>query len=96
MSTTNWMLDSTIQDIDSKKIQFLQMLFFEGNNLSEKERLPFFLSIATRARKDHISFTEDEVERIVEVLKKSSNPQELQKINQILQMFKNKSASTKK
>lgn len=90
MATSNWMLDPEIQDIDSKKIQFLQMLFFEGNKLSEKERLPFFLSIATRAKKDKISFSDDEVERIVQVLKKNSTPQELKKIDQILQLFKNK------
>ena len=90
MSTTNWMLDPAIQDIDSTKIQFLQMLFFEGNKLSDKERLPFFLSIATRAKKDRISFSDDEVERIILVLKKNSTPQELKKIDQIMQLFKNK------
>lgn len=90
MTTTNWMLDPAIQDIDSQKIQFLQMLFFEGNKLSEKERLPFFLSIAARAKKDKITFSDDEVERIVQVLKKNSTPQELKKIDQILQLFKNK------
>jgi len=84
------MLDPTIQDIDSTKIQFLQMLFFEWNKLSDKERLPFFLSIAAKAKKDRISFSDDEVERIILVLKKNSTPQELKKIDQMMQLFKNK------
>ncbi|MDD3204352.1 MAG: hypothetical protein PHS74_01245 [Lachnospiraceae bacterium] len=92
MSQLDWMKDESLTDIEQNKLDFLQKLFYESNILTEKERLPFFLAIATRAKKEHIHFTEDEVTRIIDVLKRQSTPKEIQKMDQVLRMFKEKKA----
>ena len=91
MNQSEWKNDQTLSDIAPNKLDFLQKLFYESNILSEKERLPFFLAIAARAKKEKIQFTEDEVQRIITVLKKQSTPKEIQKMDQVIQMFKEKS-----
>lgn len=88
MSDNSWMQDASIQDIDQKKLEFLQKLVFESSSLSAKERLPFLLAIANRSKQENINFTEDEMSRIIIVLKKISTPNEIAKMNQILRLFK--------
>ncbi len=90
MAGNNWMQDASIQDIDPKKLDFLQKLVFESTSLSAKERLPFLLAIANRSKQENIHFTEDEMTRIVNVLKKISTPNEIAKMDQILRLFKQK------
>ena len=88
MSDNSWMQDASIKDIDQKKLDFLQKLVFESTSLSAKERLPFLLAIANRSKEEDIHFTEDEMTRIVTVLKKISTPNEIAKMDQILRLFK--------
>ncbi len=90
MSDNSWMQDASIRDIDQKKLDFLQKLVFESTSLSAKERLPFLLAIANRSKQENIHFTEDEMTRIVTVLKKISTPNEIAKMDQILRLFKQK------
>ncbi len=88
MSDNSWMQDASIKDIEQKKLDFLQKLVFESTSLSAKERLPFLLAIANRSKEENIHFTEDEMTRIVTVLKKISTPNEIAKMDQILRLFK--------
>ena len=88
MSDNSWMQDASIKDIEQKKLDFLQKLVFESTSLSAKERLPFLLAIANRSKEENIHFTEDEMTRIVTVLKKISTPNEIAKMDQILRWFK--------
>lgn len=90
MSDNSWMQDASIQDIDQKKLDFLQKLVFESATLSSKERLPFFLAIANRSKQENVHFAEEEISRIIAVLKKVSTPAEIAKMDQILRLFKEK------
>lgn len=90
MSDNSWMQDASIRDIEPKKLDFLQKLVFESEKLTSKERLPFFLAIANRSKQENINFTEEEVSRIITVLKKVSTPKEIAKMDQILRLFKEK------
>lgn len=87
MANKEWMNDKSIRDIDSNKLYFLQQLVFESENLNQKEQMPFFLALASRAKQANIQFTENEVERIVNALKKHSTKQEAEKMDQVLKMF---------
>ena len=51
MANQDWMQDASLKNIDSSKLDFLQKLVFEMNSLSDKEKLPFLLALANRARK---------------------------------------------
>ena len=85
-----WMEDARISDIPKVKLDFLQKIFFESKNLTQKEQLPFFMALAGRAKRDNISFSQDEINLIMEVIKDNSSPEEVAKINQTIKLFKNR------
>lgn len=87
MANRDWMKDARIGHIDPAKLQFLQKLVFEMQQLSDKEKLPFLMALATSTKKKDISFTQEEVTLIIEVIKEYSSEDELSKMDKILSMF---------
>lgn len=85
-----WMEDARISNIPKVKLDFLQKIFFESKNLTQKEQLPFFMALAGRAKRDNISFSQDEINLIMDVIKDHSSPEEVAKINQTVKLFKNR------
>lgn len=90
MSDYQWMEDERVSQIPKEKLQFLQKIFFESKKLTQKEQLPFFMALASRAKKENISFTQEEINTIMEAIKEYSSPEEVQKINQTIRMFQNR------
>lgn len=89
-SDANWMNDPRISSIPKNKLDFLQKMFFESKKLSKKELMPFLMALAGRAKKEEISFEQQEVEQILTVIKENSTPEECQKIDRTLRMFSGK------
>ena len=50
MNQTEWMNDPLVAGIDKTKLQFLQMLVFEGQNLTKEQMLPFLMSVAQKGK----------------------------------------------
>lgn len=88
MAQENWMKDPAVAKIAPEKLDFLQKMVFESQKLSKKELMPFFMSLAAKGKANNISFTDEEIDILIETLKKYSSPQDLMKINQILNMRK--------
>ena len=88
MTNQSWMQDASLKNIDSSKLDFLQKLVFEMNGLKDKEKLPFLLALANRARKEHISFSSEEMETIMAALKHYSTPEDVRRMDMMLQKFK--------
>ena len=79
-----WMDDPLLQDIDQHKLDFLQSMVFESSNLTQDAMLPFLLAVMKRGQKKKMTFSEDEMETIISVLKKHSTAEELDKINMVM------------
>lgn len=90
MNETKWMEDARVAQIPKEKLQFLQKIFFESKKLTQKEQLPFFMALAGRARKDNISFSQEEINAIMDAIKEYSTPEEIQKINQAVKIFQSR------
>ena len=90
MSEHAWMDDERVASIPKEKLDFLQKIFFESKKLTPKEQLPFFMALAGRAKKEHISFSQEEINLIIEVIKEHASPEEIAKINQAIRMFQAK------
>ena len=84
---TKWMQDPRIASIPKEKLNFLQKMFFESKKLSQKELMPFLMALAGRAKKEKISFEQQEVDMILAVIKENSSPEECKKIDQTLRLF---------
>ncbi|MCI8929859.1 MAG: hypothetical protein HFI00_02215 [Lachnospiraceae bacterium] len=88
MNQTEWMNDPLVAGIDKTKLQFLQMLVFEGQNLTKEQMLPFLMSVAQKGKKQNISFDDNEIDAIVTALQKYSTPEEINKINKLMALKK--------
>ncbi|HJA94556.1 MAG TPA: hypothetical protein H9717_15830 [Candidatus Eisenbergiella merdipullorum] len=82
-----WMQEPSLKDIPEEKLDFLQKMVFESKELSQKELLPFLMALAQRSRSANITFSTDEMNTIIEAIKKYSTPEELLKMNQIMKLM---------
>ena len=82
----SWMNDESLKDIDSYKLEFLQALMFESNHLKKEKMLPFLMAVAKRGKEKKVSFSEEEINRIIAVLRKQASPEETAKIEKIMAM----------
>lgn len=89
MSATNteWMKDPALAGIDKNKLLFLEKLFFQGSKLTQKEMLPFLLSLSKQSSENNISFKKDEVQLIYSVLQKYSTPEDIEKMKKFSSYF---------
>ena len=87
---TEWMDDPDLINIPIQKLQFLQTMLFESQKHSGKEMLPFFMSLATKAKSQNITFSQHEMDIIIPVIKKFASEEEINKMNQVIKMFQNR------
>lgn len=88
LSSGEWIKDRALSHIPRAKLEFLQIMLFESGKLKQDEMLPFFMSVIKMSREKNITFTEAEMDSILEVLREHSSPDELTRMNQIMQMRK--------
>lgn len=88
LSSGEWMRDGALSQIPHAKLEFLQIMLFESRKLKQEEMLPFFMSVIKASREKNITFTGAEMDVILGVLREHSSPEELTRMNQIMQMRK--------
>lgn len=81
------MNEPAVRKIPREKLDFLQKLVFESSRLSQKELLPFLMSLAQKSKASNITFSQEEMEHIIQAIQKHSTPEELRKINQIMKLM---------
>ena len=79
----NWTRNPSLQNIDPAKIEMLLKLTEQGQGKSQKDLLPFLMTIAGQSKKNGMSFSPQETDAIIEVLKTGKSPAEVQKIEQL-------------
>lgn len=84
--TNTWMNDPAIAHIDKTKLEFLQALVFESQSMKKEQMLPFLMAVAKRGQDNHITFTNEEIDTIVDTIKKYSTPEELDRIDKMLKL----------
>ncbi|MCM1127482.1 MAG: hypothetical protein NC429_13550 [Lachnospiraceae bacterium] len=80
----NWMNDDSLKGIDPYKLEFLQALLFESKNLKKEQMLPFLMAVVKRGQEKNVSFTDEEINKIVTVLKRHASPDELAQIEKVM------------
>jgi len=88
MEHPKWMDDPAVAHIDPEKLEFLQALVFESKGLSQKEMFPFLMSIMKRAKTKNITFQENEINLLIQTIKKYSSEEEISTIEKMLAVKK--------
>ena len=84
MEQPKWMDDPAVADISSEKLEFLQKLVFESKGLSQKEMFPFLMSVMKKAKEQNIQFKENEMNLLIQTIKKYSSKEEISTIEKML------------
>ncbi len=87
MENIPWYQDPALAGIDKEKLEFLQNLVFDSQKLNSNEMLPYMLAMASKVQQAGITFTSEEMRIIVDVLKEHSSPEELKRLNMIMNML---------
>lgn len=84
MEQPEWMDDPAIAHISSDKLAFLQALVEESKGLSQKEMFPFLMSVMKKAKEQHLQFQENEMQLLIQTIKKYSSKDELETIDKMI------------
>jgi hypothetical protein len=85
---TSWMNHPNLKGIDPLKLQMLSSLTEQGKGKSQKELLPFLMAAANQSKTKGISFSKQETDTIIEVMKAGKSPEEIQKIEQLRSLMR--------
>ena len=83
----SWMNNPALKNIDAAKLQMLMTLANQGKGKSQKELLPFLMAAASRTGKQSISFSNQEMQLILTVLKKDKSPEEQAKMDRLFALM---------
>lgn len=87
MQSNEWLKDPALADIDSEKLELLQMLVFEGKNLPREKMMPFLLNASRRLKASKITFTDSEMQRIIDCLRNYATEDDLVQINKVMELL---------
>lgn len=86
-----WTQDPALKNIDAAKLQMLLSLAEQGKGKSQKELLPFLMAAASKSKSGGTSFSKEETDLILDVLKQGKSPEEIariEKVRSLVQMMK--------
>ena len=84
MEHPKWMVDPAVAHISAEKLDFLQKLVFESKGLSQNDMFPFLMSVMKKAKEQKIQFKENEMNLLIQTIKKYSSEQEVATIEKML------------
>lgn len=91
MTENTWINDERLSAVSDDKKQFLNSLFFEMNQLTQEEKLPFIMALMSSGKLSSLSFESNELSVIMQVLKDYTDQDQLKKMQNMLQ-FMNRSS----
>ena len=78
-----------LSKLDPEKLKFLLELSTQNKSVSAKEMMSSLMSAKNSANERGLSFSNEEMTLIIEILKQHMNQEEKQKVDRILQLFEN-------
>lgn len=83
MNNEEWMNDPVLSGISNEKLKILTDIVENTENMDAKQLIPHFLKASNEATKQGASFTDEETEAILNVLKARMTPKEQQRIETV-------------
>lgn len=83
-----WMNNPQLSGIDPAKLSMLQSLASQGSSKNQNEMLPFLMAAASNSQKKGMQFSPQEMNMIIEVMKKGKSKEEVAKIDQMMNIMR--------
>ncbi|MGI6006280.1 MAG: hypothetical protein ACOX8E_02165 [Ruminococcus sp.] len=84
----NWMNHPNLASIDAAKLQMLQSLVSQGKGKGQQDLMPFLMMAMRQTKKSGVSFTPEEMNMIIEVMKAGKSPEETAQMDKMLNLLK--------
>lgn len=84
MMSDAWMNDKRLSGIDPAKLSLLRSLADEGSSKSQSELLPFLMAASQKG----LHFSSGEMEAVLEVIKTGKSPQQIAKMEKLMNLLK--------
>lgn len=78
-----WMSDPTLREIPEEKLNYLSELFDTLKGKSKNELMPMIMAISKNKKKT-LSFSSDEMQRIISAIKRAASTEEQAQIEKVL------------
>ncbi|MBO4981169.1 MAG: hypothetical protein J6C84_04655 [Lachnospiraceae bacterium] len=79
-----WMEDELVKEIPQEKLDFLGRMFAESHGRSQKEMMAFIMPMMKQAKKEHLTFSPQEMNAAIAAIRKHSTAEELSQIDSLL------------
>lgn len=84
---SGWMHHPSLKNIDPAKLQMLMSFAEQGKGKSQKELLPLLMAAASKSKNSQQTFSAEETDLILNVLKQGRSPEELRRIEQMVTLM---------
>lgn len=82
----NWMQDSELSNISKDKLMLINSFLTDTSRMSQKEMMMFIMNVMKKCKQQNITFSKEEMEQIMAVVRKHATPDELAKIDKVMKM----------
>ena len=84
----DWRNNPRLAGMDQSKLDMLQNLAQQGSTKGINDMLPFLMGAAAQGKKGGLKFNANEISTIIEVLKMGKSPEEIQRLDRIVNLMK--------
>ena len=84
----DWRNNPRLAGMDQSKLDMLQNLAQQGSTKGINDMLPFLMGAAAQGKKGGLKFNANEISTIIEVLKLGKSPEEIQRLDRIVNLMK--------
>lgn len=84
----DWRNNPRLAGMDQSKLDMLQNLAQQGSTKDINDMLPFLMGAAAQGKKGGLKFNANEISTIIEVLKMGKSPEEIQRLDRIVNLMK--------
>ena len=84
----DWRNNPRLAGMDQSKLDMLQNLAQQGSTKGVNDMLPFLMGAAAQGKKGGLKFNANEISTIIEVLKMGKSPEEIQRLDKIVNLMK--------
>ena len=82
----NWMQDNELSNISKDKLLLINSFLTDTSKMNQKEMMMFIMGVMKKCKQQNITFSKEEMEQIMGVVKKHATPDELNKIDKVMKM----------
>lgn len=87
MNSKQWYNNDSLKNIDMQKMLMLQELMKQSNGKKTSDMLPFLMAASRQANSKGMNFSKDEMQLIINVLKKDMSPAEQERTSKMLSIL---------